>query len=80
MCVVDFERVCERSTDFHFPNLQQQIAVIEAELASVGERKPRLDDDAAPKIYTSKVGLQSWETQWTPNKFLTNLLFFHFIH
>lgn len=35
----DFSKVCEQSTDFHFPDLEQQFAIIEQELALANEHR-----------------------------------------
>ena len=34
---VEFAKVCERSTDFHFPNLEQQFLVIEQQVNKASE-------------------------------------------
>ena len=33
----EFAKVCERSTDFHFPNLEQQFLVIEQQVVKASE-------------------------------------------
>lgn len=35
----EFAKVCERSTDFHFPNLEQQLAKIETQLKHAAEKR-----------------------------------------
>ncbi|XP_062569034.1 protein C12orf4 homolog, partial [Saccostrea cucullata] len=44
----EFARVCEQSTDFHFPDLEQQFAIIEQELALASEyrQQNKHTDDA----------------------------------
>ncbi|XP_048758931.1 protein C12orf4 homolog [Ostrea edulis] len=44
----EFSRVCEQSTDFHFPDLEQQFAIIEQELALANEyrQQNKLSEDA----------------------------------
>lgn len=51
----DFSKVCEQSTDFHFPDLEQQFAIIEQELALANEHRQqhKLSEDA------DKVSLKS---------------------
>ena len=53
----DFAKVCEQSTDFHFPNLEQQFEVIEEAVLEANEwrQQKRLTEDV-DKISVKSTG------------------------
>lgn len=58
----EFAKVCERSTDFHFPNLEQQFVKIEEQLKWANESGRKLSDDS-DKISVHSAGSVSSDPQ-----------------
>ena len=62
----DFSKVCEQSTDFHFPDLDQQFAIIEQELALANEhRQQNKHSDDADKASIKSSSSTSSEVRLT---------------
>lgn len=49
----EFAKVCERSTDFHFPNLEEQFTKIEEQLKLAADTRKKATEDG------DKVSLKS---------------------
>ena len=60
----EFSRVCEQSTDFHFPDLQQQLTTIEQQLPVVKDMSSKKDNSSKD----SKVLDQEYFTHKTVKK------------
>lgn len=63
---LEFAKVCELSTDFHFPNLEQQFMNIEQQLKSVTEaQRKHVTEDGDKVSMKSSGSSSSGETQVT---------------
>lgn len=65
VCMVpEFAKVCEQSTDFHFPNLEQQFANVEQQLKGVTDAQRKLVTEDGDKVsMKSSNSSSSGETQ-----------------
>ena len=62
--ISEFAKVCELSTDFHFPNLDQQFMTIEEQLQGVTDTQRKIVTDDGDKLSTKSSGSSSsGETQ-----------------
>lgn len=72
----EFSRVCEQSTDFHFPDLQQQLTTIEQQLPVVRETSSKRDNSKESK----GSGLQTGDFYITKHSNLSDVhLVFHLV-
>ena len=62
LCYVDFAQVCQQSTDFHFPDLEQQFERIEKDVIRANEYRAhqKLSEDG-DKISVKSSGSSSSE-------------------
>jgi hypothetical protein len=63
LCIPEFAKVCERSTDFHFPNLEKQFTKIEEELKTAWETRRKVAEDNDKVSLKSTGSASSGDTQ-----------------
>ena len=72
-CVAEFAKVCEQSTDFHFPSLEQQFERIEADISTANEwTAQRKLSEEGDKISVRSGGSSSSEVTSDINGYLIN--------
>ncbi|XP_060575624.1 protein C12orf4 homolog [Ruditapes philippinarum] len=67
----EFAKVCERSTDFHFPNLEKQFTKIEEELKTAWETRRKVAEDNDKVSLKSTGSASSGDTQEKSLKLFT---------
>ncbi|XP_053380713.1 protein C12orf4 homolog [Mercenaria mercenaria] len=67
----EFAKVCERSTDFHFPNLEKQFTKIEEELKHAGETRKKSVEDGDKVSLKSSGSSSSGDNQEKSAKLFT---------